>query len=238
MGSKLYSQLARIYHEMYQTIFDYREEFRFYDGLMKKYNKSSVLEIGCGSGNLAPYFLEAGYEYVGLDLYGEMLEVAREHCPQAQFIQGDMRSLKLAQTFPAVIITGRSFAYMTTNSDVMSALESIHAVLEQDGILIFDNFRAEEIIPNLKPESVQEIQCGENTYTRINKTQLNLETGWTWNWNATYHIDRPGEERQTIQDQAILRAFTLEELTLFLRLAHFHVLEVQGHHPFHQVAGK
>ena len=55
--SKLYSKLARIYHEMYQSIFDYKKEFQFYNRWLKKYKVHRVLEIGCGSGNLAPYFL-------------------------------------------------------------------------------------------------------------------------------------------------------------------------------------
>ena len=63
--TKLYSQLAQVYHEMYQSIFDYKKEFQLYNRLLKKYKCKNILEIGCGSGNLAPFFLKAGYNYVG-----------------------------------------------------------------------------------------------------------------------------------------------------------------------------
>jgi len=33
----LYTKLARIYHEFYQSIFDYKEEFRFYNSEFRKY---------------------------------------------------------------------------------------------------------------------------------------------------------------------------------------------------------
>ena len=42
----LYSNLARVYHEIYQTIFDYDEEFQIYDTFLKKYNGKKVLELG------------------------------------------------------------------------------------------------------------------------------------------------------------------------------------------------
>jgi len=37
-----------------------------------------LLEIGCGTGNLAPFFLKEGYNYTGLDSFNEMLMIARE----------------------------------------------------------------------------------------------------------------------------------------------------------------
>ncbi|HLP49057.1 MAG TPA: class I SAM-dependent methyltransferase, partial [Candidatus Kapabacteria bacterium] len=141
--TKLYSELAHVYHEMYKHIFNYEKEFLYYDGLLRKYQCRDVLEIGCGTGNLAPYFLKAGYEYTGLDLYDEMLQIARQNHPEAAFVQGDMRDLHLPRNYESIIITGRSFCYMTTNKDVMAALQSIYRTLKKKGILIFDNFKAD-----------------------------------------------------------------------------------------------
>ena len=123
--TKLYSKLANVYHEMYQNIFDYKKEFQFYNRILKKHNSKNVLEIGCGSGNLASYFLKNKYNYTGLDLSQEMLDIAKEVEPKARFIQADMRKLKLRKKFDAIIISGRSFTYLTTNEDIQNALKSI-----------------------------------------------------------------------------------------------------------------
>lgn len=224
--TKLYSELAQVYHEMYKSIFDYEQEFLFYEGFLKKYKSRDILEIGCGTGNLAPYFLKNGYEYSGLDLYNEMLQIARQNHPEASFVQGDMRDLHLARNYESIIITGRSFCYMTTNKDVMAALQSIHRTLKKKGILIFDHFKADELVPNLKKESSQEVERGDTKYRRVNRTSLNMETGWTWNWEAEYHIEKKGEEEKVIKDHSVLRAFTEDELRLFLQLNGFTVLEI------------
>ncbi len=91
--TQLYSKLATIYHEMYQHIFDYDQEFNFYDALLKRNNCQNILEIGCGSGMLARRFLKNEYDYLGLDLFNEMLDIARKETNSDSFIQGDMRNL-------------------------------------------------------------------------------------------------------------------------------------------------
>ena len=222
--SKLYSQLAKAYHEMYQSIFDYKKEFDFYDKLLKKYKCRKILEIGCGTGNLAKYFMETGYNYTGLDLFNEMLKIAKKVEPRAKFVQGDMRALNLSEKFDAVLITGRSFTYMTTNKDVMDALNSVNRVLAEKGILIFDNFDAEAIFSNFKKRLVHTAKYNGRTYKRVSKNTMNLQTGWTKNWEATYYITENGKTR-IVKDKSILRSFTKDELKLFLKLAKFELLQ-------------
>lgn len=61
----------------------------------------TVLDLCCGTGQLAVLFLEAGYRVVGLDLSEHMLVYARENASrfldggQARFVQGDARHFAL-----------------------------------------------------------------------------------------------------------------------------------------------
>lgn len=234
----LYSELADVYHEMYGSIFDYEKEFRVYNELLKTHNRRSVLEIGCGSGNLAPYFLKENYTYLGLDLYDEMLDIARENHPDAEFIRSDMRDLHLEQTFDAVVVTGRSLCYITSNRGIMMAFKSIYKTLEAEGILIFDSFNAAKTIPELKKSFIQDVEVGDTKYKRVNRNTLNMECGWTWDWEADYHIEKKGEEKRVVTDKTVLRAFTEDEMKLFLRLNQFDVLDIIKEDVFIFVAKK
>lgn len=218
--TKLYSKLAHVYHEMYQSIFDYGREFRRFDSIFKKHACNRVLEIGCGAGDLAPLFLAGGYDYTGVDVSAEMLRIARSEVPSARFVQGDMRRLSFRRKFDAVLIGGRSFTYMTTNQDVRSALQSTGNALKSGGILVFDNFDAEAIFKNLRNRFHERVVKGSKTFVRQSETSMNLKAGWTWNWNATYIVD-DGRRKRTFHDHSVLRAFTRDELRLFLVLTGF-----------------
>src|SRR5260370_378936 len=91
MGN-LYNQLSEVYEAMYQTFINYDDEFSFYSSMLKKYNCSNLLEIGCGTGNLAGKFIQQGFIYTGIDLSEEMLTIARSKYPGACFLKADMRN--------------------------------------------------------------------------------------------------------------------------------------------------
>lgn len=94
---------ARIYNQMWAgfardlapRILDY-----YADTLLASTNQS-LLDLCCGTGQLALHFLEHGYRVVGLDLSDAMLEYARESADmfvqsgQARFIQGDAAAFAL-----------------------------------------------------------------------------------------------------------------------------------------------
>jgi len=224
--SKLYYELAQMYHEMYQSIFDYQKEFKFYDAILKEFDCSRILEAGCGSGNLAKYLVNAGYDYIGCDLSGDMLKIARENNRNVQFLQRDMRELGFDGNFDAVLITGRSFTYMTRNDDVRRCLGSVHKSLKPAGILIFDNFNASELFLNFESHMEYASEYNGKVYRRVSDNSFNMETGWTWNWDAKYYIEKDGNEIEAVEDKSVLRAFTEDELKLFLKLCGFDIIKV------------
>ena len=71
-----------------------------------------------------------------VDLSPDMIAVSRELNPELEHIQGDMRTVRLGRTFDAVLIHD-AIAYMTTEEDLGSAIETAAAHLEPGGMALF-----------------------------------------------------------------------------------------------------
>ena len=209
---------------MYQHIFDYDQEFKFYDTLLKKNNCNIILEIGCGSGMLARRFLKEGYDYLGLDLYNEMLDIARTEVKSDRFIQCDMQDLSFDHQFEAVLITGRSIAYVTDNKGILDTLKGVHCALKDNGLFVFGVFEANGIFDNFN-DFEQNIKHNHKKLRRISHLEMDLKTGWTYNWYAKYIIEQDNKVVE-FDDVTTLRAFTKDEILLFLKLTSFAVVEI------------
>jgi SAM-dependent methyltransferase len=82
---------------------------------------------------------QEGVDIVGADLDEEMLNVARrksDGIPNVRWVQGDMRTLDLGQTFGLIIVPGHSFQFMLTPEDQVQALETFRRHLDPGGILL------------------------------------------------------------------------------------------------------
>ena len=222
--TQLYSKLATIYHEMYQHVFDYDKEFSFYDSILKTNNCNKILEVGCGSGMLARRFIESGYDYLGLDLYDEMLDIARLEVKSNVFIQSDMRSISFDKQFDSVLITGRSLAYVIDNKGIMDTFAGIHKSLKDNGLFVFGIFEANGIFDNFS-DFEQIIEHNNKKIQRTSKLKKNLESGWTYDWQAKYLIEQNGLVSE-FDDLTTLRAFTKDEILLFLKLSNFKITDI------------
>jgi SAM-dependent methyltransferase len=222
--TQLYSKLANIYHEMYQHIFDYDDEYNFYDALLKSNDCHKILEIGCGSGMLARRFLKNGYDYLGLDLFDEMLDIARFETKSDRFIQCDMRNLFFDRQFDAVMITGRSISYVIDNLGILDTLTGVHKSLKDKGLFIFGVFEANGIFDNFN-DFEQNIEHNGKKLKRISKLKKNLSTGWTYDWHAKYIIEQDNKFLE-YDDITTLRAFTKDEILLFLKLTNFEIKNI------------
>lgn len=61
-----------------------------------------ILDIGCGAGRDSVWFTQNGYEFTGFDASENMVRLAKEKNPKAQFLQADFYSFN----FPPALFDG------------------------------------------------------------------------------------------------------------------------------------
>lgn len=100
----------------------------------------SVLDLGCGTGQLAACLAE-GREVVGVDPAAAMLDVARQRPggDKATWVQAAAQSVRLGRTFDLVVLTGHAFQVFLTEEDQRAVLATIAAHLTPAGRFVFDN---------------------------------------------------------------------------------------------------
>ena len=227
---KLYQELAEIYNIMYQSFIDYDEEFAYYNEFLKKYNARQILEIGCGSGNMAKRILANNYNYVGLDISLPMLSIAKKQLPFAVFIQADMRNFSVENKFDAALIIGRSLSYILSMEDLMQTFNCVHKSLNPNGTFFFDVIDAKKFMPTIDSNKliVHSMKHQNKIYSRESIFEnASADDECLWNWHAAYYVKEPTIEREQIaKDNTTLRSFKKEEIELILTQCGFRVLEI------------
>ncbi|MFT5168483.1 MAG: SAM-dependent methyltransferase [Saprospiraceae bacterium] len=225
--SKLYEDLAPVYEAMYQTFIDYREEFDFYSNILKQFKKENLLEIGSGTGNLAKYFHENGFEYIGLDFSKAMIALAKKRIHDGEFIYGDMRNFKLEQPVESIISTGRTISHLIQNKDVNAAFVSFYDNLSNGGIVCFDFIDANIFIPAIAKgkEITHQAVYNNTTYIRKSTWNLNLQYGMDFEWDSIFYKEEGKKLINIGEDKTIARTFTVNEIEIFLSINGFKVLE-------------
>lgn len=186
--NNLYASLSEVYEGMYQTFINYKEEFAFYFSILKKYQCQSVLEAGCGTGNLAQLFIANNVEYVGMDLSDDMLAIGRKNNPKVDFIKGDMRNFSLTKPVMSCIITGRSISYLVANRDVHDAFQSVYKNLAEPGILCFDFIDAAIFLPSIKNGKIVTHQAivGGRGFKRESFWKINHDQPGAFDWQSVF----------------------------------------------------
>jgi SAM-dependent methyltransferase len=227
MANLYEGKMAAIFDAMYQTFIDYDEEYQFYSDLIRENNGKSVLEIGSGTGNLTKRFQENLWDYVGLDYSQSMIDIALERNPSSSFICGDMRHFSLEKSVDAIIITGRSTSYLTTNRDVQNTFSSLFKNCNNDGVIIFDFIDANRFIPFTKENEkiIHEATYEGINYVRESNWQTSDLENFMLNWSAQYYIIKDNIKEVIANDFSTVRVFTLNEIQLFLHLNGFEIIK-------------
>jgi SAM-dependent methyltransferase len=81
---------------------------------------------------------KCGFCVTGIDSSPEMLRLARESAPGAEFILADVCSFSLPRIFLGALSTFNSLAHLHTTQDLLSAFSCIRSALMPNGNFLFD----------------------------------------------------------------------------------------------------
>jgi len=116
---------------------DYEGEVGRYVDLIKRYSSHApytLLHLGCGAGGHDTVF-KRHYAVTGVDISRGMLDRARLRHPDLEYIEDDMRTVRLGRTFDAVVIPD-SIDYMSSLPELRMTIETAAAHLKPGGILL------------------------------------------------------------------------------------------------------
>lgn len=145
---KLYTELAE-WWPLVSAPADYAEEADFFRGLLTEACEAPVetlLEFGCGGGNLASH-LKRHFRLTLTDLSPDMLAVSKALNPECEHCAADMRTARLDRQFDAVMIHD-AINYMQTEEDLRQTIETACAHVRPGGAAVFapdcirESFRA------------------------------------------------------------------------------------------------
>lgn len=135
-----YTGFASVYERFMDNV-PYEEWCEYLCQILKEYGISDglLLDLGCGTGTMTRLLRDRGYDMTGIDLSGEMLEIARDKDDAGiLYLQQDMREFELYGTVAAVICVCDSINYLLEPEELLQVFSLVNNYLDPGGIFIFD----------------------------------------------------------------------------------------------------
>ena len=230
----IFSNYARYYDLMYQDK-DYVGEAQFIQRLIQTYAPATttILELGCGTGNHAMLLAKEGYQVHGVDLSQEMLGYANERrdrlspasATKLQFSQGDLRQVRLDRKFDVVLSLFHVISYQTNNEDLLAAFETAKAHLVPGGILIFDVWYGPAVLSEPPTVRIKRLEDRSIQVTRIAEPVMEPNKNLV---DVNYHIfikDLISSKIDEVKEVHTMRYLFRPELELVLDRLQMQIVE-------------
>ncbi len=197
---------------------------------------STILDLGCGTGNHAIPLARRGYQVTGIDRSHDMLAIAKNKAKIAlqsgidktpAFIKGDVRSLDLEQTFDVVLMMFAVLGYQTTNADVLAALQIVRRHSRPGGLFICDVWYGPAVLAIRPGDRVKVIAALDGKVIRVASGSLDV-----YHQIANIHYNTWTIKEKTIvseeEETHRMRYFFPQELELFFAQSDMKVLKISS----------
>ncbi len=132
---EVFHQKADVYAELFMDQSKFHESLDIFLTSLKC-ESASILDVGCGPGNIAKYLLnnKPKLKLTGIDLAPNMLQIAKGHCPTANFIEMDANEIAaLNQKFDGIVL-GFCLPYLSKQESI-ELLNVACKMLNPNGVL-------------------------------------------------------------------------------------------------------
>lgn len=219
------------YNLLYQEK-DYQGEAAYIHSLVQKYkpDTKSVLDLGCGTGRHDMLLTKKGYSVTGIDMSEEMLSVARTqagsgNCRTPEFLQGDIRTVRLDRDFDVVISLFHVMSYQVTNADLKSAFATARIHLKPGGIFIFDCWYGPAVLTDRPSVRVKRLEDEDILIIRIAEPVMYPNQNMV---DVNYHVflkEKSSGNIEEIKETHRMRYLFDQEVDIFSAEANLKILE-------------
>jgi SAM-dependent methyltransferase len=171
---------ARYYDALYGDK-DYPGECDYLERVFRAFSRrrvNKILDLGCGTGHHALLLAERGYKVLGVDVSPQMLALARERAggrsAGVRFRRGDIRKIRLRESFDAVISMFAVMGYQTEDEDVRRALKTAARHLPAGGLFVFDVWFGPAVLQHPPGPRKKTVATAEGRLVRSTDCTLDL----------------------------------------------------------------
>ena len=140
----MYKEMSQIYDQLMREDVDYDKWSGYVQSILEKYQVqvATILDLGCGTGNITIPLSKMGYEMTGVDLSEDMLSIADgkafEQKQNIKWIQGDMSGFSIKNAFDAIISCCDCVNYILETEDILKVFQNAYTSLREGGVFTFD----------------------------------------------------------------------------------------------------
>jgi len=123
----------------------------------------SALDLGCGTGVLCEALHARGIDTLGVDLSGDMIDIARQRSPRLRYMVADIVSMRPDRRFDLATCTGDAINHIADLTAVGKVFANVNAALNPGGYFVFDLLDPSEAITG----EPFEVPCGDRGLVRF-----------------------------------------------------------------------
>lgn len=131
---------AKYYDQIYLTKKDYQKEAEAIKGVIKQFQKRqarTLLDVGCGTGEHLKY-LSSDFQCTGMDININMIKIAKNKVPNANFKVANMINFRLKEKFDVIVCLFSAIGYVQSFNKLVRTLENFHDHLNDKGLVIVE----------------------------------------------------------------------------------------------------
>ena len=188
--------------------------------------RNLVVDLGCGTGTLTELMYRKGYDMIGVDASGSMLNIAMEKRKKSGseilYLQQDMRELELYGTVGTIFSVCDSLNYILDEDELLEVFSLVNNYLFPGGIFIFDfntDHKYRDIIGETTIAENRE-DCSfiwENFYDP--EEEIN-------EYDLTVFVREEGDTFRRFTETHFQRGYTVEQMLALVSRAGMSVVEV------------
>jgi len=142
----LYRALAPYYDFIYAWK-DYAKEVAVLKGFIEEHGVPKgiqLLDVGCGTGHHLKH-LRDDFSCTGVDINGEMLEIARKNLEGVELIEADMITMGLGRRFDVITCLFSTIGYVKTYENLERTLRNFAHHMKPMGLMLIEPWFTEDV---------------------------------------------------------------------------------------------